>query len=128
MNAIRIKDVTRCFSIKIYQTFEGCNGVVGITDDIVVFGKTTEEHDENLHGMMEKCQNTGLKLNPEKCFKKQKQIKFYGVICNEDGIKARPIQSFRLETDDEAQRSSLAPDMGPFIPNLSSIARNSEKE
>ena len=63
---------------------------MGITDDIVVFGKTTEEHDENLHGMMEKCQNTGLKLNPEKCFKKQKQIKFYGVIRNEDGIKPDP--------------------------------------
>ena len=54
-------------------------GVVGIADDIVVFGKTTEEHNENLHGMMERCQNTGLKLNPEKCFIKQKLIKFYGV-------------------------------------------------
>ena len=51
------------FQSKIDQTFEGCNGVVGIADDIVVFGKTTEEHDENLHGMMERCQNTGLKLN-----------------------------------------------------------------
>jgi hypothetical protein len=41
------------FQSKIDQTFEGCNGVVGIADDIVVFGKTAEEHDENLHGMME---------------------------------------------------------------------------
>ena len=78
------------FQSKIDQTFEGCNGVVGIADDIVVFGKTAEEHDENLHGMMERCQNTGLKLNPEKFFIKQKQIKLYGVICNEEGIKPDP--------------------------------------
>ena len=78
------------FQSKIDQTFEGCNGVVGIADDIVVFGKTAEEHDGNLNGMMERCQNTGLKLNPEKCFIKQKQIKFYGVICNEEGIKPDP--------------------------------------
>ena len=51
------------FQSKIDQTFEGCNGAVGIADDIVVFGKTAEEHDENLHGMMERCQNTGLNLN-----------------------------------------------------------------
>jgi hypothetical protein len=41
------------FQSKIDQTFKGCNGVVGIADDIVVFGKTAEEHDENLHGMMD---------------------------------------------------------------------------
>ena len=76
------------FQSKIDQTFEGCNGIVGIADDIVVFGKTTEEHDENLHGMMKKCQNTGLNLHPEKRFIKQKQIKSYAFICNE----ARPIQ------------------------------------
>ena len=29
---------------KIDQTLEGCEGVVGIADDIAVFGKTTEEH------------------------------------------------------------------------------------
>ena len=108
------------FSIKIYQTFEGCNGVVGIADDIVVFGKTTEEHDENLHGMMEKCQNTGLKLNPEKCFIKQKQIKFYEVICNEDGIKPDPSKVSVLKQmtkhKDHRERQTWV----PWIPNLSS--------
>ena len=116
------------FQSKIDQTFEGCNGVVGIADDIVVFGKTTEEHDENLHGMMERCQNTGLKLNPEKCFIKQKQIKFYGVVCNEDGIKPDPskVSVLKQMTKPKDRRElqtflGLATYMGPFIPNLSSI-------
>ena len=116
------------FQSRIDQTFEGCNGVVGI-DDIVVISKTTEEYDENLHGMMERCQNTGLKLNPEKCFIKQKQIKFYRVICNEDGIKPDPskvsvLKQMTKKPKDRRELQTflgLAISMGPFIPSLSSI-------
>ena len=40
------------FQTKIDQTFERCDGVARIADDIVVFGKTIEEHDRNMHGML----------------------------------------------------------------------------
>ena len=40
------------FQTKIDQTFESCEGVIRIADDIVVFGKTVEEHDCNMHGML----------------------------------------------------------------------------
>ena len=33
------------FQTKMDRTFEGCKGVVGIVDEIVVFGKINEEHD-----------------------------------------------------------------------------------
>ena len=62
------------FQTKIDQTFEGCEGVVGIADDIVVFGKTTEKHDRNMHAMLNRCIDTGLKLNPDKCFVKQEKV------------------------------------------------------
>ena len=78
------------FQAKIDQTFEECEGVVGIADDIVISGKTAEEHDRNLHNMMSRCQNTGLRLNPDKCFIKQEKIKFYGLICGPDGIQPDP--------------------------------------
>ena len=61
------------FQSKIDQTFEGCEGVVSIADDIVVCGKTDEEHDQHMHEMMTRCQDTGLKLNPDKCKIKQQQ-------------------------------------------------------
>ena len=78
------------FQTKIDETFEGCEGVVGIADDTVVFGKTTEEHDRNMKAMLNRCIDTGLKLNPDKCFVKQETIKFYGVICGQDGVKPDP--------------------------------------
>ncbi len=40
--------------------------------------------------MMSRCQNTGLRLNPDKCFIKQEKIKFYGLICGPDGIQPDP--------------------------------------
>ena len=112
------------FQAKIYQKFEDCEGVVGIADNIVISGRT-EEHDCSLHRMIYRCQSTGLKLNPDKCFLKQ-EIKFYGLLCGSDGIQpdpgkvsalkqmAPPINSQELQTF-----LGLAIYMAPFIPNLS---------
>ena len=47
------------FQAKIDQTFEGCEGVIGIADDIVIYGTTEEEHDRHLHDMMSRCKSTG---------------------------------------------------------------------
>ena len=70
------------FHHRIDQLIEGCPGVTGIADDIVVFGRTEEEHDANLHTLMERCVAKGLNLNPEKIRIKEPEIKFFGVICN----------------------------------------------
>ena len=43
------------FQAKIDQTFKGCKGTVGIADDIVVFGKSEEEHDRHLTEMLDRC-------------------------------------------------------------------------
>ena len=43
------------FQTRIDQTFEGCKGVIGIADDIVIHGKSEEEHDNNLHNMISRC-------------------------------------------------------------------------
>lgn len=37
------------FQAKIDQTFEGCEGEVGITDDIAVYDLTKEEYDRHMH-------------------------------------------------------------------------------
>ena len=44
------------FQTKMEQTFEGCKDVVGIADEIVVFGKINEEHHRNMHAMLKRLQ------------------------------------------------------------------------
>ena len=75
---------------KLFSIVDGERGVVGIADDIVVCGKTDEEHDQHMHEMMTRCRDTGLKLNSDKCKIKQQKIKFYGVICSENGVQPDP--------------------------------------
>ena len=116
------------FQAKIDQTFEGCEGTIGIADDIVIFRKSEQEHDRHLHDMLTRCRSTGLKLNTDKCKIKQRKIKFYGVICGEDGVQPDPSKVSALKnlapptTTQELQTFlGLVTYMGPFISSLSTL-------
>ena len=41
--------VALVFQTKRDHTFERCKGVVGIADEIALFGKINEEHDRNMY-------------------------------------------------------------------------------
>ncbi|KRY16906.1 Retrovirus-related Pol polyprotein from transposon, partial [Trichinella britovi] len=45
-------------------TFKGC---LVYLDDIIVYGRTEEEHLERLEGVLSRLQSVGLKIKPEKC-------------------------------------------------------------
>jgi transposase InsO family protein len=116
------------FQTRIDQTFEGCEGVVGIADDIVIFGKDEEDHDAHMHGMMKRSREAGIKLNPDKCFIKRESIKFYGIICGPDGIKPDPgkvsaLKQMNPPTNKQELQTFLgmANYMAPFIPSLSTL-------
>ena len=51
-----LKIAQNVFQTKMNQTFEGCKGVVGIADEIVLFGKINEEQDRNMHAMLKRLQ------------------------------------------------------------------------
>jgi hypothetical protein len=56
------------FQRKMNEVLSGLDGVSAIMDDILVHGKTLEEHDERLARVMKRIENSGLKLNRSKCF------------------------------------------------------------
>ena len=82
---------------KIDQLMEGCPGTTGIADDMVVYAETEEEHDRNLHLLMQRCSEKGPKLNLEKIRLKEPSIKFYGVICAGDGVHPNPAKVSALK-------------------------------
>lgn len=53
-------------------------------DNIVVFGKTFDEHFENLEKVMGRLSDAGLKLKPKKCCFLQKEINFLGHIVSKN--------------------------------------------
>ena len=58
---------------------EKCPSAIGLIDDVIVYGKTKEERDSNLHNLMEIARTEGLCFNSEKCVidKKNKYISWY---------------------------------------------------
>ena len=63
-------------------------GVVCLIDDILVYSKTQQEHDDRLHAVLKRLEEAGLTLNKEKCEFSQRQVKFLGQILSEDGIQS----------------------------------------
>ncbi|XP_055621533.1 uncharacterized protein K02A2.6-like [Toxorhynchites rutilus septentrionalis] len=56
----------------------GCKGVKNYLDDILIFGKTQEEHDENLNTVMACLQEHNVKINASKCVFKSQSVRFLG--------------------------------------------------
>jgi len=55
-------------------------------DDIIVIGKTFDEHLHNLKLVFERIDKAGLKLHPDKCHFLQAKVHFLGHIVSAEGI------------------------------------------
>ena len=64
------------FQEAIRQSLNGLNGVVNFSDDILVHGKTKQEHDENLKQVLQRLTEKNLTLNPNKCQFRMRSIEF----------------------------------------------------
>ena len=54
------------FQLQMDAILEQCPGVIGIHDDMVIFGVDQEDHDANLINLLNICQKEGLVLNSKK--------------------------------------------------------------
>ena len=81
-----IKVAPEIFQRKIEELLKDLPGVICYMDDILVFGRTGEEHDENLKKVLKIIQARGMKLNKEKCVFGQSQIPFLGHVIGAEGI------------------------------------------
>ena len=68
----------------------GIHGVVCMIDDVLVFGRTQEEHDKCLEAVLKRIQEAGGTLNRDKCEFATTGVKFLGQLVNAAGIRADP--------------------------------------
>ena len=76
----------RCLQSKISDL----KGVNCISDDIIVYGKCKEDHNENLKKLFYRLQKYGFKINGSKCILGKSSISFFGVILSAEGVKPDP--------------------------------------
>ncbi len=99
-------------------------------DDLIVFGKTLEEHEERLLKVLDRLEKSGLKISLEKCQFCQAQVKYVGHIVSAEGIatdpeKVRAVLNWKKPTNLKSLRSFLGfcGYYRRFIANYSSIVR-----
>ena len=97
-------------------------------DDVIVFGRTTEEHDKRLKLALKQIEEAGATLNRDKCSFGQSKIKFLGHIIDKDGISADPdktraISQMKTPNNVTELRRFLGTvnHLGKFSPNLATL-------
>ncbi|XP_062710183.1 uncharacterized protein K02A2.6-like [Aedes albopictus] len=68
-------------------------GVKPYLDDILIAGRTQEEHDLRLHAVLERIREYGFHLRIEKCRFSLPQIKFLGHIVDKNGLRPDPAKT-----------------------------------
>ena len=113
----------------IQQALQGCPGVRNISDDIIVLGKTYQEHDCNLTNVLARLQECGLILNRDKCKFNVRETTFFGYTISADGIRPTDetimaIKNARKPSSASEGRSflGLVNYCSRFIPHFSTIA------
>ena len=59
-------------------------------DDVLVFGRTLEEHNANLARVFGRIRGAGLRLKPKKCEFAQESVLYLGHVVSADGIQTDP--------------------------------------
>ena len=98
-------------------------------DDIIVFGRTLQEHRERLSLVLSRLTEAGLKINPKKCKLLCEQVVVLGHVVSREGISTDP-EKIRVikewpEPVDESQLRAFLGTAGyyrQFVPNYAHIA------
>ncbi|UYV69068.1 K02A2.6-like [Cordylochernes scorpioides] len=99
-----ISSAPKHFPKRMPAILRGVNGIICHMDDILIFAKRKEEHDETLREVLRRLKNSGITLNKEKCQFGVSNITFLGHYIDENGIKAdekkvKAIAEMKLPTD-----------------------------
>ncbi|XP_054287870.1 uncharacterized protein K02A2.6-like [Macrosteles quadrilineatus] len=113
---------------RIYQVLDGLDGVVNQADDILVVGRTQEEHDHRLANVLQRLREHNVTLNKDKCNINVNRVKFLGHLIENGLIKPDPEKVeaiMKMQTPNNVnelrQFLGMVNYLMKFIPNLAEV-------
>lgn len=85
-----ISSAPKHFQKQILQVLEGTGGALCQMDDILVYGKSVEEHNQHLEATLHKLQEAHLTLIEEKCEFSKPSVEFLGTLVDAEGVHVSP--------------------------------------
>ncbi|XP_075738789.1 uncharacterized protein K02A2.6 isoform X3 [Rhipicephalus microplus] len=107
-----ISSAPEIFQRAMHRVLEGLEGVAVVMDDILVWGRSREQHDANLEHVLRRCREYKLKLNRKKCRFLQESVRYLGHILTRDGLSLDPQ---RLEDILQVQTPSNQKELQTFL-------------
>ena len=120
-----------CFMRAIHLVLKGLcwSDCLVYLDDIIVFGRTLQEHRERLSLVLSRLSEAGLKINPKKCKLLSERVIVLSHVMTRDGIstdpeKVRVIKEWPVPEDESQLKAFLrtASYYRQFVPNYATIA------
>ena len=116
------------FQRKLHEALANLEGVLCIADDIIIHGKTIEEHDANMRNFLRRCEEQNIRLNASKTKLNVDNVSFMGHKLTKKGLevdeaKVRAIEQFPTPKNVSQLRSFLGivNFVSKFIPKMSEI-------
>ena len=126
MDSIVAQDV---FQRKLDAIFLSVPGVIGIADDMIIYGRNDLEHDKHLVNFLDVCRKNTLTLNPDKMQFRLPQVSFFGHQWSARGLSPDPkkiaaVKWMELPQDMETMRSflGLVNYLNRFSPRLAELS------
>jgi len=125
-----ISSASEIFQREVSNILEGIDGVMAYQDDIIICGKTTDEHDQRLRKVLAKLKVAGMELNSSKCEMRKTSIKFLGHHISKEGVspdqeKVEAITKMKAPENITELRSFLGmvQYLGQYLSNLSTVTK-----